>query len=95
MSVSDQLQKLGIVLPPMAVPQGSYIPAKKIGDLVYVSGQLPMEKGALLFRSSHLQKSEEMGHCVYTCNSTQRYMALWPLETRCATYMFYLYLPTW
>ena len=48
MSASEALTRLGIVLPPVATPAGSYIPASRHGDLVYTSGQLPMREGSLV-----------------------------------------------
>ncbi len=35
-------------LPKLAGPFGAYIPAKRIGDLIFVAGQLPMKDGILL-----------------------------------------------
>ncbi|HLP42160.1 MAG TPA: RidA family protein [Fibrobacteria bacterium] len=49
-TVSDRLQALGYVLPPVPRPQGSYVPAVRSGHLVYVAGQLPMREGRLLFK---------------------------------------------
>lgn len=48
MSLSENLKKLNIVLPPMSGPFGAYVPAKRVGNLVYVAGQLPMKDGKLL-----------------------------------------------
>lgn len=47
MSVSERLAALGIDIPAVVRPVASYIPAKRHGDLVYTSGQLPMVQGAL------------------------------------------------
>ncbi|MFG6279544.1 RidA family protein [Microbacterium sp. 5K110] len=47
MSVSERLAALGVEVPGVVPPVASYIPAKRHGDLVYTSGQLPMVKGAL------------------------------------------------
>ncbi|MEJ1089005.1 RidA family protein [Microbacterium sp. Mu-80] len=47
MSVSARLQELGIELPAVAAPVAAYVPAIVHGDLVYTSGQLPFEGGAL------------------------------------------------
>jgi len=48
MSLTDTLKKLNITLPPMAGPFGAYVPAKRVGNLIYVAGQLPMKDGKLL-----------------------------------------------
>jgi len=47
MSITDRLAQLGIQLPPVVVPVGSYIPALRTGDLIFTSGQLPMVDGQL------------------------------------------------
>lgn len=47
MSVSERLAALGVEVPGVVPPVASYIPAKRHGDLVYTSGQLPMVKGVL------------------------------------------------
>src|SRR5271169_1366654 len=48
MSVLAKLQSLGISLPALAGPFGAYVPAKRVGNLIYTSGQLPMKEGKLL-----------------------------------------------
>jgi enamine deaminase RidA (YjgF/YER057c/UK114 family) len=47
-SVMDRLKELGIELPPISGPFGAYVPVKRLGDLLYVAGQLPMKDGALM-----------------------------------------------
>lgn len=47
MSVSERLEALGVEVPGVVPPVAAYIPAKRHGDLVYTSGQLPMVQGAL------------------------------------------------
>src|SRR5947208_3503494 len=41
MNLSDKLKSLGVTLPPVSGPFGAYIPAKRVGNLLYVAGQLP------------------------------------------------------
>ncbi len=48
MTHSARLAAAGITLPPVAAPAGSYIPARRVGDLVMTSGQLPFLDGALM-----------------------------------------------
>jgi len=38
----------GIELPPVVAPLASYIPARRSGDLIWTSGQLPMVNGELV-----------------------------------------------
>lgn len=45
MNASMRLKELGISLPPVVRPVAAYVPAVRSGDLVYVSGQLPMVDG--------------------------------------------------
>lgn len=47
MSVSARLAELGIELPEVVAPLASYVPAVRTGNLVYTSGQLPMQGGKL------------------------------------------------
>jgi enamine deaminase RidA (YjgF/YER057c/UK114 family) len=47
-SLQQKLAALNIILPPQAGPFGAYLPAKRAGNLIYVSGQLPMKDGKLL-----------------------------------------------
>ena len=43
--VTDRLAELGITLPAVAAPLASYVPAVRTGNLVYTSGQLPLQGG--------------------------------------------------
>lgn len=45
--VEKRLAELGLAVPTVVAPVGSYTPAKRDGRLVYTSGQLPMVDGAL------------------------------------------------
>lgn len=49
MSVAAKLKELGIELPVAAKPLAAYVPAVKVGEFVYTSGQLPMQDGELKF----------------------------------------------
>jgi len=46
-SVSERLAELGIELPEVVAPLAAYVPAVRTGNLVYTSGQLPMQGGQL------------------------------------------------
>lgn len=48
--VEERLSELGIKLPDIAAPLGSYKPALISGNLIFISGQLPLSDGRLLFR---------------------------------------------
>jgi enamine deaminase RidA (YjgF/YER057c/UK114 family) len=45
--IAARLSALGIALPKVATPQGSYAPWVKSGALLFVSGQIPMGAGDL------------------------------------------------
>lgn len=47
MTPEEKLAKLGIELPKPAAPVANYVASKRAGDLLYISGQLPMAGGAL------------------------------------------------
>ena len=47
MNVSARLGQLGVTLPQVVAPLASYVPAVRTGNLVYTSGQLPIEGGKL------------------------------------------------
>jgi enamine deaminase RidA (YjgF/YER057c/UK114 family) len=46
-AVSDRLAELGITLPQVVAPAGSYVPTARTGNLVYTAGQLPFVDGKL------------------------------------------------
>jgi enamine deaminase RidA (YjgF/YER057c/UK114 family) len=46
-SPSARLAELGITLPPVAAPAGSYVPARRSGNLVFTAGQVPFVDGKL------------------------------------------------
>src|SRR3954469_11429890 len=46
--LQEKLKSLDITLPPVSGPFGAYIPAKRVGNLIYVAGQLPMKDGKLM-----------------------------------------------
>jgi enamine deaminase RidA (YjgF/YER057c/UK114 family) len=49
-AVEDRLAGLGLEVPPVVPPVAAYVPTTRSGDLVWVSGQLPVVEGELLAR---------------------------------------------
>ncbi|MFC2356789.1 MAG: RidA family protein [Corynebacterium matruchotii] len=47
MTVIERLSELGITLPAVAAPVAAYVPAIRVGDQVWTSGQLPFVDGKL------------------------------------------------
>ncbi len=48
MTPEDRLRELGITLPEVPQPVGSYVPVVRTGNLVFLSGMLPLVEGKLL-----------------------------------------------
>lgn len=49
-SSEERLAALGLTLPEPPQPAGSYVTAKRVGRLIYVSGMVPMTEGTLRHR---------------------------------------------
>lgn len=47
--IEEKLKSLGITLPNPPKPAGSYLPVVKTGNLVFVSGQIPISNGKILY----------------------------------------------
>jgi len=47
--IEQKIESLGIKLPTPPTPAGSYVPAVRTGSLLYISGQIPMEDGKVVF----------------------------------------------
>ena len=47
--IDERLKKLGIEIPTPPSPAGSYIPVVITGNLAFVSGQIPMREGKVIF----------------------------------------------
>ena len=48
--IEEKLEQLGIELPNPPTPAGSYVPAIKTGNLLFISGQIPMEDGKVVYK---------------------------------------------
>jgi len=57
--IEQKLETLGIKLPSPPTPAGSYIPVTRTGDLIYISGQIPMENGKVKFTGKVSDKNLE------------------------------------
>ena len=49
MDIASNLERLGIVLPDPPDSVGSYVPATKAGELLFISGQIPTRNGKLVY----------------------------------------------
>ena len=48
-TIESRLKELGVTLPSPPVPVASYVPCTITGNLVYVSGQIPIADGAIKY----------------------------------------------
>ena len=49
MKIEEKIKELGIELPKAAAPAAMYVPVKKTGNLLFVSGQIPVENGEMKY----------------------------------------------
>jgi len=47
--IEEKMESLGIKLPAPPTPAGSYVAVIRTGNLLFISGQIPMENGKLLY----------------------------------------------
>lgn len=59
--IEEKLDTLGIKLPVPPTPAGSYIPVVRTGNLLYISGQIPMEDGKVTFTGKVSDENMEIG----------------------------------
>lgn len=66
---SARLKELGLTLPPPPKPVAAYIPARRHGDLLYLSGQIPVRDGAVVVtgRVGFERKLEEAQQAARIC----------------------------
>lgn len=62
MSIAARLAELSITLPAAPKPVAAYVPAVRTGNLIAVSGQLPMQNGQLMMtgpvKAADLEKAQ-------------------------------------
>jgi enamine deaminase RidA (YjgF/YER057c/UK114 family) len=47
-SINKKLNSMGLIIPDLVPPIAAYVSAKKVGNLVFTAGQLPMVNGELI-----------------------------------------------
>ena len=47
MTIEQRLKEMGVVLPKPSAPAANYLPFVRHGDLLFISGQVPFENGAV------------------------------------------------
>ena len=50
MSIEARLAELGLTLPPAPQPLGQYTAVSQAGDLLFISGQLPLREGRVVWQ---------------------------------------------
>jgi len=48
MDAEEKLKSLGLILPPAPMPVATYVPAIRSGNLLFLSGMIPLVEGKLL-----------------------------------------------
>ncbi len=64
MTIQENLVRLGLTLPAVPRPVGSYVPARQAGDLVFVSGVLP-------FKDGKVQKPGKLGDALSVADGAE------------------------
>ena len=49
MKIEEKIKELGIEIPEAAAPAAMYVPVKKTGNLLFISGQIPVKAGVMQF----------------------------------------------
>jgi len=49
MKIEEKIKELGIDLPEAAKPAAMYVPVKQTGNLLFVSGQIPVKDGNMVY----------------------------------------------
>lgn len=57
--IEEKIEKLGIKLPLPPTPAGSYIPAVRTGNLLFISGQIPMLDGKVVYTGKVSEENME------------------------------------
>jgi len=66
---SRRLADLGLTLPAVAAPLAAYVPAVRVGNTVWTSGQLPFREGRLVASGlvGHALDAQEAADCARLC----------------------------
>jgi enamine deaminase RidA (YjgF/YER057c/UK114 family) len=62
-TIEERLKQMGLTLPEVPRPVAAYIPAKRVGDLVFVSGQIPIRNGEIAYTGKvGAERTQEEGY---------------------------------
>jgi len=72
MEAEKKLQELGLLLPRLPAPGGNYLPAKRVGGLLYLAGVISTSEGGVIEGTIGLDRSIEEGYqAARACALTQ------------------------
>lgn len=70
--IESKLKSLGIILPSLPQPGGNYLPARTVGQMVYLAGVISMSGGEVLSGTVGASRSIEEGYAAArACALTQ------------------------
>jgi len=61
-SIETRLSELGIVLPDAPAPGGNYVPAKTVGQIVYLAGAISADRSGVMAGTVGLDRTIEQGY---------------------------------
>ena len=72
MEIEERIRQLGLVFPNLLAPGGNYVPAKRVGYLLYLSGVISTENGNIVQGTVGLDRSIDEGYqAARACALTQ------------------------
>ena len=63
----SRIRELGIVLPTAPAPGGNYVPAKRVGTLVYLAGVISTDASGVVAGTVDLDRTIEEGYAAARC----------------------------
>jgi len=79
-SPEENLAALGIALPQPPSPGGNYVPSKRVGDIIYLSGVISTAGGEVITGTAGQNRTVEEGYqAARACALTHLAILLWEL----------------
>ena len=77
MTIAERMKDLGIVLPEPPSAGGNYVPAKSVGQMVYLSGSVSADRGMLITGTAGgLDSGLQEGYAAARCCALSQ-LAIW------------------
>ena len=61
-SIEARLKELGIILPALPQPGGNYLPARTVGQMVYLAGVISIQSGEVITGTAGAGRTIEEGY---------------------------------